>query len=78
MAEQLYGDPTYAVELLSEMWRDGDLSELTILFRQIGKVFGHDYGEFCGFRAQSVGYGILHGVIIKYFNKLLIILGFFV
>lgn len=44
MAEQLRANPAYAVELLNEVSRNGDLAELAILFRQLGRAFGQDEG----------------------------------
>lgn len=44
MAEQLRANPSYAAELLNEVSRHGDLAELAILLRQLGRAFGRDEG----------------------------------
>ncbi|MFU3245705.1 transcriptional regulator [Pseudomonas paraeruginosa] len=44
MADRFHADPDYAVELLSEVRRDGDSAELVILLRQMAKAFGQDEG----------------------------------
>jgi DNA-binding phage protein len=40
MVEQLQADPRYAAELLTEVRRNGDTTELAILLRQMAKAFG--------------------------------------
>lgn len=44
MAEHFYADPAYAAELLAEVRRNGDSTELAILLRQLAKVVGQDNG----------------------------------
>ncbi|MEE3523067.1 transcriptional regulator [Pseudomonas aeruginosa] len=44
MTEQLRANPSYAAELLNEVIRHGDLAELAILLRQLGRAFGRDEG----------------------------------
>jgi len=44
MAELFCADPAYAAELLAEVRRNGDSTELAILLRQLGKVVGQDKG----------------------------------
>ncbi|WP_447890017.1 transcriptional regulator [Pseudomonas hormoni] len=44
MAQQFHADPAYAAELLIEVRRNGDLTELAILLRQMAKAFGQDEG----------------------------------
>ena len=44
MAEQFHADPRYAAELLTEVRRNGDATELAILLRQMAKAFGRDEG----------------------------------
>lgn len=39
MAEYLLTHPIYAAELLASVRRDGDVAELAILLRQLGKPF---------------------------------------
>ena len=42
LAEQFHADPVYAVELLTEVLRNGNSAELTILLRQMTRAFGQD------------------------------------
>lgn len=44
MVEQFHANPAYAAELLTEVRRNGDSTELAILLRQITKAFGQDEG----------------------------------
>lgn len=39
MSEQLRSGPTYALQLLSEVLREGSLAEVTILLRQLAVAF---------------------------------------
>ncbi|MNJ28110.1 hypothetical protein D3C77_226360 [compost metagenome] len=52
MAEQLHADPAYAADLLTEVRRNGDLTELAILLRQMAKAFGQDK-EFLPMQSAS-------------------------
>ena len=41
VAQNFRADPIYSLQLLDEVIRDGDHSELAILLRQINRAFGH-------------------------------------
>lgn len=47
MVEHFRTDPAYAIELWTETCRNGDVSELAILWRQMVGAFGRD--EAIGF-----------------------------
>lgn len=45
MAEYFRADPAYAINLLTETYRNGDAAELAILLRQMAEAFERDEGE---------------------------------
>lgn len=42
VVQNFRADPIYSLQLLEEVIRDGDDSELAILLRQINRAFGQD------------------------------------